>query len=68
MRAEIKLYFDNGTLISDDIIYDMLSPYQAVHPIGGIVLEGGDYRMQGWKWEPQISSIKKGEEPNATSK
>ena len=68
MRTEIKLYFDNGTLISYDAIYDVLSPYDTVYPLGGIVLEGGLYRMGGWKWEPQISSIKKVEEPNATSK
>ncbi len=68
MRAEVNIYFDDGTLASHDTIYDLLSPYDAVYPIGGIVLEGGLYRMGGWKWTAQISSIKKVEEPNATSK
>ena len=68
MRVEIKLYFDDGTLISHDAIYDMLSSYKTVHPIGGYVLEGGFYRILGWNWEPQITSIEKVEEFNAISK
>ena len=58
MRVEVNVYFDDGVPLSHDTILDLLSPYDAVYHTGGFVLEGGFYRMLGWKWEPKITNVK----------
>ena len=57
MRAELKLFRDDGTLI-DRRMFNALQPYELrLNPFGaGPIVEAG-LQFWGWNYEPSIAQI-----------
>ena len=57
MRVEIRLFYDDGTLIHSTV-GNGRGPISANYITeGGIVLEGEHLRLLGWDWTPSMKLL-----------